>query len=68
MARVVSLAAEHARGLMTALSSLPAAAPGAPVLLALRPVIGPLVRLLGEIDARTPDGDDDDGGDADPAP
>jgi hypothetical protein len=60
MARVVALAAEHARGLMTSLSSLSAAAPGAPVLLALRPVIGPLVRLLGEIDARTPESDDDE--------
>jgi methyl-accepting chemotaxis protein len=52
MARVVALAAEHARGLMTALSALSTAAPAAPVLLALRPVVAPLVRLLGEIDAR----------------
>jgi hypothetical protein len=60
MARVVALAADHARGLMSALSSLSASAPGAPVLLALRPIIGPLVRLLGEIDARTPDSDEDE--------
>jgi methyl-accepting chemotaxis protein len=52
MARVVALAAEHARGLMTALSTLSAAAQAGPVLGALRPVIGPLVRLLGEIEAR----------------
>jgi hypothetical protein len=52
MARVVALAAEHARGLMTALSALSTAAQAGPVLGALRPVIGPLVRLLGEIEAR----------------
>jgi methyl-accepting chemotaxis protein len=55
MARVVALAAEHARGLMTALSALSTAAQAGPVLGALRPVIGPLVRLLGEIEARAPD-------------
>lgn len=59
MARVVALAAEHARGLVGALSSLTSTAPGAPVLVALRPVIGPLVRLLGEIDARTPEDEDE---------
>ncbi|APR84447.1 methyl-accepting chemotaxis protein III (MCP-III) [Minicystis rosea] len=61
MARLVSSASEHARGLMTALSGLATAAPGAPVLAALRPVIGPLSRLLGEIDARAP-GEDGQGG------
>ena len=57
MARVVALAAEHARGLMTALSALSTTAHPGPVLSALRPVIGPLVRLLGEIEERGPDGD-----------
>jgi hypothetical protein len=60
MARVVALAAEHARGLMTALSALSTAAQAGPVLGALRPVIRPLVRLLGEIEARSPDGDGDE--------
>jgi hypothetical protein len=59
MARVVALAAEHARGLMTALSALSTGAQAGPVLGALRPVIGPLVRLLGEIEARTPEGEGD---------
>ncbi|MFT3774314.1 MAG: hypothetical protein QM820_53820 [Minicystis sp.] len=52
MARLVTSASDHARGLMTALSALATAAPGAPVLGALRPVIAPLARLLGEIDER----------------
>jgi exonuclease SbcC len=55
MARLVASASEHARGLMTALSALAGAAPGAPVLAALRPVIAPLGRLLGEIDERAGD-------------
>ncbi len=54
MARVAALAAEHARGLMTALSALSTAAHPGPVLTALRPVIGPLVRLLGELDEGAP--------------
>jgi hypothetical protein len=65
MARLVALAAEHARGLMTALSALSTATHSGPVLGALRPVIGPLVRLLGEIEARAPGserGADDPGG------
>ena len=35
---------------MTALTTLTMAAKGAPVMSALKPVIGPLVRLLREID------------------
>lgn len=54
MARVVALASEHARGLMTALSALSTGAQAGPVLGALRPVIGPLGRLLVEIEARAP--------------
>lgn len=61
LARVVALAAEHARGLVTALSALSTAAQAGVMLSALRPVIGPLVRLLGEIEARAPDGEGDDG-------
>lgn len=68
MARVVALAAEHARGLMTALSTLSTASQSGPVLGALRPVIVPLVRLLGEIEARAPDseGDEPDRGEGGP--
>jgi uncharacterized protein YukE len=58
-ARLVGLASEHARGLMTALSALATSSPGAPVLLALRPVITPLTRLLGEIEERAPEGEDE---------
>ena len=54
MARMVAQAGEHARGLMTALSALSTGAHAAPVLGALRPVIGPLVRLIGEIEERAP--------------
>lgn len=49
MARVAALASEHARGLMTALSTLATAEQATPLLGALRPVIAPLARLLGEI-------------------
>jgi hypothetical protein len=49
MARAVASAGEHARGLMTALSTLSSAAREAPVAAALRPVIGPLARLLHEM-------------------
>ncbi len=63
MARVVALAADHARGLMTALSALSTASQAGPVLGALRPVMGPLLRLLGEIEARTPADGDEPGGD-----
>ncbi len=62
MARLVALAAEHARGLMTALSALSTATQAGSVIVALRPVIGPLVRLLGEIEARAPDGEGDEPG------
>jgi hypothetical protein len=61
VARQLALANEHARGLLTALSALTSAAPAAPVLGALRPVIAPLARLLGEVEARG--GGADDGGD-----
>jgi len=57
VARLVGLAGEHARGLMTALSALSTGAHAAPVLTALRPVIGPLVRLLGELEDRAPEGE-----------
>jgi hypothetical protein len=50
VARAVAAATEHARGLMTALSTLTSAAREAPVVSALKPVIGPLVRLLREIE------------------
>ena len=50
VARAVAVATEHARGLMTALSTLTTAAREAPVMSALKPVIGPLVRLLREIE------------------
>jgi methyl-accepting chemotaxis protein len=62
MARLVAQAADHARGLMTALSSLSTATHAGPVLGALRPVIGPLLRLLGEIEARAPGEGDEAGG------
>jgi methyl-accepting chemotaxis protein len=62
MARVVALAADHARGLVTALSAISTADPAAPLLLALRPVVAPLVRLLAEIDARV-DGEKTQSGD-----
>ena len=57
MARLVALAGEHARGLMTALSALSSGAHAAPVLSALRPVIGPLVRLIGELEKQAPEGE-----------
>jgi hypothetical protein len=60
LARIVALAAEHARGLMTALSALSSAAQAGAVLATLRPVIAPLVRLLGQIEPPTPDGDGDE--------
>jgi methyl-accepting chemotaxis protein len=50
MAHAVAQASEHARGLMTALSTLSTAAQGAPAVNALRPVLGSLARLLGELD------------------
>lgn len=50
VARAVAAATEHARGLMTALSTLTTAATEAPVVNALKPVIGPLLRLLREIE------------------
>ncbi len=50
VARAVALAAEHARGLLSALSTLRVATPARPLLLgALRPVLAPLSRLLGEL-------------------
>lgn len=50
VARAMAMASEHARGLMTALSTLSTAAPGGLVVSALRPVIAPLARLLGELE------------------
>jgi chromosome segregation ATPase len=50
VARAVAVASEHARGLMTALTTLTMAAKEARVMGALKPVIGPLVRLLREIE------------------
>lgn len=67
-ARLVGLAGEHARGLMTALSALATSSPGAPVLLALRPVITPLTRLWGEIEERAPEGEDEPRGGAEGSP
>src|SRR4051812_47992442 len=55
MARAVALASEHARGLMTALSTLSTAAQSAPAIGALRPVLGPLARLLVEIEGALKD-------------
>lgn len=49
VARAVAVAAEHARGLVTALSTLSAASASAPVKRALRSVIAPLARLLEEL-------------------
>lgn len=58
VARSIAVAAEHARGLLTALSALRAATPARPLLLgALRPVLAPLSRLLGEL---VSDGHDDE--------
>ena len=50
---------------MTALSTLSTASHAAPLLGALRPVIAPLTRLLGEIEEGASD-DDDDRGQVDP--
>ncbi|MDI1433295.1 hypothetical protein [Polyangium sorediatum] len=61
VARAVALAAEHARGLLSALSTLRATTPARPLLLgALRPVLTPLSRLLGEL------GDEGRAGEASP--
>ena len=50
VARAVTQAAEHARGLMSALSTLTTAtAQSGTVAAALRPVLGPLSRLIGEV-------------------
>lgn len=62
MARLAAQASDHARGLMTALSALASAAPGAPVLGALRPVIAPLSRLLGELERHAGDDGGAEGG------
>lgn len=63
VARAVAVATEHARGLMTALSTLTSAAREAPVMSALKPVIGPLVRLLREIEGgEGGEGDKKEGG------
>jgi methyl-accepting chemotaxis protein len=49
VARAVGVAAEHARGLVTALSALSTVDRGSPVLGALHPVIAPLARLLEDL-------------------
>jgi hypothetical protein len=64
MARAMAQAGEHARGLMTALSTLTTAAQGARVAGALRPVIGPLVKLLREIEGEDAAQGDEGGGSA----
>lgn len=67
MARLVAQAGDHARGLMTALSALATSTPGGPALSALKPVMAPLARLLGEIDARgTADGEGHGGAEGGP--
>jgi hypothetical protein len=51
VSRAIALAAEHARGLASALATLRAATQARPLLLrALRPVLAPLARMLGELD------------------
>jgi methyl-accepting chemotaxis protein len=49
LARAVALAAEHARGLMGALSTLATAPQAKTVVDALRPLTGPLAKLLDEL-------------------
>lgn len=49
VARAVGVAAEHARGLVTALSTLSTVDRGSPMLTALHPIIAPLARLLLEL-------------------
>lgn len=55
VARAVAQASEHARGLMTALSTLSTAANATRAVSALRPVLGSLARLLGELDGERED-------------
>jgi methyl-accepting chemotaxis protein len=57
VARALHEASSHARGLLTALSTLSSRTQAGPALAALRPVMEPLVRLLGEIDGAVPDED-----------
>jgi hypothetical protein len=64
VARAMAAAGDHARGLMTALSTLSTASPGGAVAGALRPVIGPLVKLLREIDGEGASEGDEGGGGA----
>jgi methyl-accepting chemotaxis protein len=49
VARAVALAGEHAKGLVTALSTIQTSQVGSMALVALRPVLRPLARALGEI-------------------
>jgi hypothetical protein len=65
MARAVAQASEHARGLMTALSTLSTMTQASRAVSALRPVLGSLARLLGELDD---EGEDDGRGGAEGAP
>jgi methyl-accepting chemotaxis protein len=57
-AKLVAQASEHARALVTALGALGGKAPPKLVLSALRPVLGPLARLLGDPSAAIVDGEE----------
>jgi methyl-accepting chemotaxis protein len=61
VARAMAAATDHARGLMTALSTLTTVSPAGPVLGALRPIVAPLARLLSEL------GDDIDAAERSPS-
>jgi len=64
-ARTVAIATEHARGLVNALSALPTTTRTTQALKALGPLIGPLLRLLGELEEGAPESEGDkDGEDA----
>jgi methyl-accepting chemotaxis protein len=60
-ARLVSQASEHARALVTALGALGGKAPPKLVLGVLRPILGPLARLLAEPSALSGDGEEGPG-------
>jgi len=60
-AKLVAQAGEHAKALVNALGALGGKAPPKLVLGALRPVLGPLARLLGDPAALAPDGDEGPG-------
>jgi hypothetical protein len=58
-ARLLADVAEHARGLVTALSDLSEGSRTGLVWRALRPTLAPLLRLLRELEVRTHSGEDD---------